>query len=284
MIKALDLVNKFETAVFQRFGYIYGASGQKWSDEKQKALEKNYNSDPEKYHYYKMSAEKGALWVGHTVTDCSGLFVWAFKLLGSSIYHGSDTIARKYTVNLRKIKDNKEPVKIGSAVFLYDNNKFHHIGLYCGNGKVIEARGAAYGVVDNISGRGRPLDQWDYIGELKEVEYTMSEYVYPTIRQGNIGSEVKTLQNCLQRLGYIVASDGIFGAVTEKAVRKYQERKGLSVDGICGMKTWKAIENELGYNPFTNNPSHDPVDNKATAKALVNEIKANLDTLLALID
>lgn len=56
---------------------------------------------------------------------------------------------------------------------------------------------------------------------------------------------MKTLQESLNKTEgkYGLAVDGIFGAKTETAVRDYQRRNELSVDGICGPKTWS----KLGY-------------------------------------
>jgi len=46
-----------------------------------------------KYYY---SALYGDKWIGRYVTDCSGLFYWAFKELGGYMYHGSNTMWDKY--------------------------------------------------------------------------------------------------------------------------------------------------------------------------------------------
>lgn len=54
-----------------------------------------------------------------------------------------------------------------------------------------------------------------------------------TIKQGSKGPEVKTLQQKLN-----LAVDGIFGLVTDEAVRNFQKSKGLTADGIVGNKTW----------------------------------------------
>ena len=51
------------------------------------------------------------------------------------------------------------------------------------------------------------------------------------------------LQDALSALGYKTGSriDGIFGTRTEEALRGYQRRAGLGVDGICGCNSWKKI-------------------------------------------
>lgn len=38
-----------------------------------------------------------------------------------------------------------------------------------------------------------------------------------------------------------VTADGLFGPITERAVRSYQEHHGLEADGIVGPKTWNVM-------------------------------------------
>lgn len=66
-----------------------------------------------------------------------------------------------------------------------------------------------------------------------------------TLRKGNRGEDVKYLQ---QHLHLMV--DGIFGILTEEAVKEFQKAHGLSVDGIVGVKTWAAIEADESDDAF----------------------------------
>lgn len=62
------------------------------------------------------------------------------------------------------------------------------------------------------------------------------------VKYGSSGSTVRTIQTKLKRWGYYTGSvDGIFGSNTRKAVRYFQSRNGLAVDGIVGTKTAKAM-------------------------------------------
>lgn len=61
------------------------------------------------------------------------------------------------------------------------------------------------------------------------------------LRQGTRGEDVKWLQNALNRAGADLTVDGVFGPLTDKAVRAYQKAKGLTVDGIVGPKTRAAL-------------------------------------------
>ena len=66
---------------------------------------------------------------------------------------------------------------------------------------------------------------------------------YATIRLKDEGARVKTLQSALIRLNYLSGkADGKFGNKTLEAVALFQKENGLSVDGLAGKKTLKAIE------------------------------------------
>ena len=64
---------------------------------------------------------------------------------------------------------------------------------------------------------------------------------YSTIRNGSRGSSVSELQRLLNQNGYNLDVDGIFGSATEAAVRDYQRKNSLSVDGIAGNNTWGSL-------------------------------------------
>ena len=64
---------------------------------------------------------------------------------------------------------------------------------------------------------------------------TLSKY-------GSRGSEVRTIQEKLKRWGYYNGSiDGIYGSQTVSAVKKFQQKNGLTVDGIAGKNTLNAM-------------------------------------------
>ena len=63
-----------------------------------------------------------------------------------------------------------------------------------------------------------------------------------TIKMGCRGDAVATLQRKLNLI-----ADGIFGAITDEAVRDFQKSPGLAADGVVGPKTWGALG--LGSSP-----------------------------------
>lgn len=66
------------------------------------------------------------------------------------------------------------------------------------------------------------------------------------LRQGDSGEDVKAVQKKLRQWGYYEGEvDGIFGSGTKKAVIKFQQKNGLTADGIVGEKTAEALGLQL---------------------------------------
>ena len=64
----------------------------------------------------------------------------------------------------------------------------------------------------------------------------------PELKLNSNNEYVSLLQKCLRFTGdYSDAIDDSFGPNTDKAVKAYQQRHGLYVDGICGQITWAKI-------------------------------------------
>ena len=58
------------------------------------------------------------------------------------------------------------------------------------------------------------------------------------LKKGDKGTEVKEVQNALKNLGYAVGkADGVFGQKTQDAVKFFQARNGMTVDGKVGQRT-----------------------------------------------
>ena len=65
---------------------------------------------------------------------------------------------------------------------------------------------------------------------------------YKTLRKGDRGKSVISMQEALIKLGYLKgASDGNFGTGTKTAVENFQKENGLDVDGIAGAKTLEKL-------------------------------------------
>lgn len=62
------------------------------------------------------------------------------------------------------------------------------------------------------------------------------------VSYGSSGSDVTELQKTLNQNGYQLDVDGKFGPKTQAAVKDYQSKNGLKVDGIAGVNTWGALD------------------------------------------
>ncbi|WP_198530743.1 peptidoglycan-binding protein [Mycolicibacterium setense] len=61
------------------------------------------------------------------------------------------------------------------------------------------------------------------------------------LRRGDDGPFVAILQHLLRARAFGLKVDGIFGEVTERAVRRFQGNQGIGVDGIVGPVTWSRL-------------------------------------------
>ena len=136
-----------------------------------------------------------------------------------------------------------------------------HVGVYIGNGEVIEARGFAYGVVKTKLA-GRPWKNWAYMPLLDYSQHEdehqenesadcqdVTELVYKRIvRKGAKGEDVVQLQKAMMKLGYELpryGADGDCGTETVNAIMRFQTDNDLEVDGECGKNTYAALNKRL---------------------------------------
>lgn len=159
MVTAKDFVAQVWIPLNEGWGYIYGTWGKMWTEALQQAATREQTK---KY---------GAQWIGHMVTDCSGLIRWALKQLGEDIVHHATYQYTDWCKSKGKLvngqREDGKPILPGTEVFLQGGEtKIHHCGVYVGNGVCIEAKGTQSGVVTS------KLDHWDHWGELKMIDYS----------------------------------------------------------------------------------------------------------------
>lgn len=70
-----------------------------------------------------------------------------------------------------------------------------------------------------------------------------------SLKRGSKGAKVKELQTKLNKVGNNLVVDGSFGSATEKAVKDFQKKYGLAVDGIVGPNTTKKLDEVITSNP-----------------------------------
>lgn len=280
--------------------YWYGTFGQAANISVYNQKKKQYPT------YYMWSYPKED--EGIKVHDCVGLikgYIWCDSNDDKTpVYIGTQDKSANGMRDACKEKGDIStmPEIAGILVFMQ-----HHVGVYIGNGEVIEARGHAYGVV-KTNLKSRKWTSWgkcpyityesnantivnkDKIDTVAEVQKWLNEtYKFDlatdnlfgrktrialtkalqielgftgkevdgscgsktkaaikknNLRRGSKNNLVKVLQGFLVCNGYSEAYvDGSFGGGTEKSVRKYQEKNGLTVDGVVGSKTFDILCN-----------------------------------------
>ncbi len=126
----------------------------------------------------------------------------------------------------------------------------------------------------------------EMITALKSMGYTLTtiskmldeapEPERPLLKKGSSGTYVKELQQLLTKLGFNPGPiDGIFGALTDAAVKTFQAAKSLTVDGLVGPMTWAALDGANEGPP----PAVRPVLRRGSTGESVTELQQALSML-----
>lgn len=194
----------------------------------------------------------------------SVLWGWAgdsSKVYGGATYasNGVPDINDEQMINACKdVTTDFSNIQAGEAVWMQG-----HIGLYIGDGLAVECTpawddGVQITAVHNIGKKtGYNGRSWIKHGKLPYVTYEATSEPVQTekaksvctlklnvLRNGSRGDDVKALQTLLIGNEYYCGTfgmDGIFGDGTDRAVRNFQKKNRLEVDGIVGPATWAAL-------------------------------------------
>ena len=184
--------------------------------------------------------------------DCSGLFMKAYRDQGASIYHGSNTIYRKYCSEKGKLT-NVSQLKPGMAVFKWNTNTpekfddglgdFQHIGLVTSVNplRIVHASSAAGCVTTDTK-----LGKWAYWGWLKDVAKVDS--LPPTPAEPTEGDEEP-----MAEFATVIADSGSTVNMRSKAkstaalVERVPLGARVEVLGTCGSWTKVKFGSRTGY-------------------------------------
>lgn len=206
--------------------------------------------------------------------DCSSLVISALEKAGIP----AKTQGATYTGNMYPVLTklgftdvkNKVNLKTGAGLQRGDIllNTVHHTAVYCGNGKIVHARGQSYGSPapgdqgSEITVSNYYNSPWDHVlrytgktpqkapeSGLEGIVGSCTVTLYQMV-EGATGEQVKTLQTLLNAKGYRDASgdrldvDGEYGAKTAQAVANLQRAYNFPGDTFWGTvagKTWTAL-------------------------------------------
>lgn len=249
--------------------YWYGTFGQI-------STEPLYATKKRQYPKY-YTAQDFSSQYGQRVHDCIGLikgYLWSDTPESSPKYRASQDASADGMLALCWEKGSISTIPEIPGVLVFSPQ---HVGVYIGNGYVIEARGHAYGVVKTkLSERS-----WKNWGKCPWIEYQeidvikhdnlVLEFQQAAIKDGFklsqygcdgvFGAETEQVmrqcvikkrneykyRNCTKLVQKIlgIQQDGMAGSQTDAAIRKFQTENQLDVDGAVGVLTWCKL---LGIN------------------------------------
>lgn len=171
------------------------------------------------------------------INDCQGFVKQLQSRVGIPLNGGGATSMWNDNSNWSQKGEIKDiPMGQVCCVFMKNGDKMSHVGEHIGQGNVIHCSGTVK--------RGKITDKgWTHYAVPKGLSGDTPSK--PTLRRGSSGEYVTLLQTKLIQRGYDLGSygaDGKFGAKTEEAVKQFQRDNGLAVDGICGTRTWNALD------------------------------------------
>jgi len=250
--------------------YIFASHGETCTPayrEKQMKSKPTYAANIKKYCPVlsgKKSACDGCKYHGKPSYDCSGLTKEAGKLVGIALPHGASSQWKGVYWDAQGTIDQ---IPMEQVCFVYNDlpsaDPMGHVGIYLGNGYVVDARGHATGVCKTTLNSYA----WSHFGVPKgmsnEGDEIVSEPSFLTLHSK--GFAVEQLQAKLNSAGFNCGTvDGIFGPKTEAAVRSLQVFYHIPETGVVDVLTQAA----LGETP----PAQD-TDAKVLAQKVYDLIK-----------
>jgi peptidoglycan hydrolase-like protein with peptidoglycan-binding domain len=238
-----QLLEWFEYLYQSKAVYLWGANSEKITKKLTDKLYDVFKSKTYDYEYYANKFKEGENRIG---ADCSGSFY---------PISGFDTTAEGY-YNHCAVKGGIYKIPKDKVCQVFKKNlsgKITHIGLYCGNGYTIEMKSSK----DNcVKEKFNPL-RWTHYGIPDWIDYVKANpypipdrtIYYDTVYKKVVckGEDVKWVQFELIEDGITevlldgkkkkLTIDGSCGKITDAAIKIYQYKHRLSIDGRVGPKT-----------------------------------------------
>lgn len=157
------LVEHAKKALSEKWGYVYGTWGQVLNE---KILNDKLKQYPDNVKQYELFIRRN--WIGKRTVDCVGLiksYLW--WATSEPVYNSKSDVSANgmYTTANESGQINTIPEIPGICV-----RKDQHIGVYMGNGQVIESKGTKYGVIQTpLHGVG--ANAWTHWLKCPYIEY-----------------------------------------------------------------------------------------------------------------
>lgn len=267
--------------------YVYAGAGQLCiPDNRRKKINSSYPDIVNKCNVLNGSNTncEGCKYQGCRFFDCRGFTYWILKQNDVNISAVGATTQYNTAASWIKRGKIEDMPNVVCCVFKYkDNSKqMSHTGLHIGNGVIIHCTGVKLGEVqyDAVGGQG-----WTHFAIPKDL-YSLDEInqaekltILTGLKKGATGIAVTELQQKLNELGYSCAVDGRYGTDTANAIKQFQQKYHLTVDGIAGAITRTLLVNMVPDNNYTEpqiNFETEQAHNSITITPIINSNKVSL--------
>ena len=254
LLKSSEFISKlYDIATTKDTVYAWGMFGSKITESSVNGKAKQY---PSWYTVYRLKTVFSPLYDNNSTVwgfDCIGLIkgvLWGWND-GGAVYASNgvpDISADAAIEKCSEVSTDFNNIAVGEYLWMKG-----HCGIYIGNGLAVESspkwKNGVQVTACNCSKKGYNSRYWSKHGKLPYVEYSSEAKEVKTtvsielsvLRKGSKGEQVKTLQRLLNAFGNNLSVDGSFGNLTLSALKNYQKKYNLEVDGICGGKTWNSL-------------------------------------------
>ncbi|SES20203.1 peptidoglycan-binding protein [Salipaludibacillus aurantiacus] len=103
------------------------------------------------------------------------------------------------------------------------------------------------------------------------------------LRRGARGAQVRELQSALADRGFKTSSqvDGVYGPLTQQAVRDFQRSAGISVDGIAGPQTYGALNGSSSSSSSSSASSSSSSSSSSNATTVSSSSSSSVDAMIS---
>jgi hypothetical protein len=234
-----ELVGFVKNALNDCWGYVWGTFGQVLTIDLLTQKARQYPTEVGgKVEFISRN------WMNRKVADCVGLIKGAYWTIDGNLrYEPSTDVSADGMFNLATEKGTIDTIPEIPGICLW---KKGHIGVYCGGGQVIEARGTFQGVIDS-SLKGPTSPGWTHWLKCPYIDYpidttipntTPSSKIYEMFVQGDVAKELQVALNVwgvTDNNGNSLEVDGYLGDCSNQAMSKVfikGNAKGLLIEVI----------------------------------------------------
>lgn len=164
----LQLVEYAKKALTEKWGYVWGTYGKTLTTQGYNDLLKQYPKQVGNYAAYIQQQ-----YIGKKTVDCSGLiksFMWSEN--ENVTYDLNTDISANMFFKFANRVGTIESIPNIPGLLVWMND---HIGIYIGNGRVIEAKGTKYGVIESPL-KGQGANSWTHWLECSYITYVKRTY------------------------------------------------------------------------------------------------------------